>query len=94
MSLPRLPSIPQDLSKRPESFLSTLRTRLDACDDAIASALIEAGRGYERASETLAKSGQDELSTYFANLRSAFSAWYAERNARLAYHGTLKPIRK
>lgn len=94
MSLPRLPSIPQDLSKRPESFLSTLRTRLDACDDAITSALIEAGRGYERSSETLVKSGQDELSTYFARLRSAFSAWYAERNARLTYHGNLKPIRK
>ena len=94
MSLPRLPSIPQDLSKRPESFLSILRTRLDACDDAITSALIEAGRGYELASETLAKSGQDELSTYFARLRSAFSAWYAERDARMTYHGNLRPVRK
>ena len=56
------------------------------------NALIAAGRGDERPSETMAKS--DPLSLEYIQARKACEAIIAERDRRKAHHGNLRAIKE
>ena len=90
--LPSIPAIPVDFGTYPASMFAAFRERLDRCDDAISRAMIEGGRGHELASETMAK--DDPLSLYFRELRLCYAKWFAEREFRLTWHGSIQRVNR
>ncbi len=66
--------------------------RTSAARSLVTDELIAAGRGYERHSETVAKS--DELSLRYLAAHEACAAVVAEQKRRMEWHGSLRPIRK
>lgn len=74
---------------------AALRAAIDKADaesSALCDALIIAGRGHERPSETRAKT--DDLSMRYIAAADRCAALYGERSRRVAYHGTEHRIRR
>lgn len=70
-----------------DAYCKTSAARSEVTDE-----LIAAGRGYERHSETAAKS--DPLSCKYIAAHEACAAVIAEQKRRMEWHGSLRPIRK
>jgi len=91
---------PFDLSKLPEMTASELErawAKIDADFDGILSRMIEAGRGRELPTETLKKAqavNADQLSKEYASNAEIRQAVAEEKRERMAWNGTLKPIKR
>jgi 3'-phosphoadenosine 5'-phosphosulfate sulfotransferase len=79
-----------------EAELRRAQEKADVERNAVCDAMIEAGRGFETSSETLAKAKQpdaDSLTKRFAASSKACDDLYSEMKYRLTYHGSLKRVR-
>jgi hypothetical protein len=76
--------------------LETLYDKRLAARLANNAALIAAGRGMERGNEIYARglAGTDSLSIDFVKVTDAFQVVVLEKEARMRWHGSLKPIRR
>lgn len=74
------------------SELQAAYDRASAHSSKLGKEMIDAGRGYEKPSETRGKS--DELAKRVNEASDRFNAVVAEMDRRKKYHGSLKPIRK
>lgn len=66
--------------------------KADALSSALCSEMIAAGRGYEKSSETRAKS--DPLAVRCNAASRAMADLMAERDSRRQWHGSDRPIRR
>lgn len=88
MQLSKLPKMPAArLTKEIESATAAMFSLVDE--------MIEAGRGRELPTETMAKAelpDADDLTLRYASNARLRLALFAERDARLKFHGSLKPM--
>lgn len=78
-----------------EGELRKVRAKADTERSAVNDAMIAAGRGYEKAWDTLAKAklpDADPLTLRFAASGAVCSAIRAEQDRRMGWHGSLRRI--
>lgn len=85
-----------DITKLSAAKLQALYDKRQAASSINCRALIDAGRGMERGSGIYAKgkAGADPLSVEYVAVTDAVQEVIAEMNARKAWGGDLKPIRR
>lgn len=81
-----------ELSKLSAKALEKELEKRDAARWALLDKIIEAGRGHEFTAETISKT--DDLSVAYRIAIEKDRAAMHERDYRLTYHGSLKPVKQ
>ena len=84
-----------DLEKLSERKLVAIYEKLQTAASANCTALINAGWGSERGSETRARAKTgDALAVQYVEIQNNLQILIAEQDARKRWHGSLKPIKR